>query len=158
MSNWNDLPHWRRMIHLMQGLRGNWSNRRDSDMLRILYEEIELAKDENIADKNWIAAVKQNADRFDGEFNDGRIFRDGQRYIDEDIATEIGISKSPGDPEGLASALQKIHAYAAPMNHANHATAHIFIGNPFVAQAGNFVNKLFSTHPPVEDRVNALLT
>ncbi|OGG54918.1 zinc metalloprotease HtpX [Candidatus Kaiserbacteria bacterium RIFCSPHIGHO2_02_FULL_49_11] len=61
-------------------------------------------------------------------------------------------------PEGLASALQKIHAHAAPMKNANHATAHLFIGNPFGAQAGKFVNRLFSTHPPVEDRVKALLT
>jgi len=61
-------------------------------------------------------------------------------------------------PEGLASALQKIHAHAAPMKNANHATAHLFIGNPFGAEAGKFVNRLFSTHPPVEDRVNALLT
>lgn len=61
-------------------------------------------------------------------------------------------------PEGLASALQKIHEHGAPMKSASHATAHLFIGNPFGSQAGKFVNKLFSTHPPVEDRVNALLT
>jgi heat shock protein HtpX len=61
-------------------------------------------------------------------------------------------------PEGLASALQKIHASAMPMKTANHATAHLFIGNPFGAQAGKFMNKMFSTHPPVEERVNALLT
>ena len=61
-------------------------------------------------------------------------------------------------PEGLASALQKIHAHAAPMKSANHATAHLFIGNPFGAQAGKFMNRMFSTHPPVEERVQALLT
>lgn len=61
-------------------------------------------------------------------------------------------------PEGLASALQKIHAHATPMKSANHATAHLFIGNPFGAQAGKFMNRLFSTHPPVEERVAALLT
>lgn len=61
-------------------------------------------------------------------------------------------------PEGLASALQKIHAHAVPMKSANHATAHLFIGNPFGSQAGKLMNRLFSTHPPVEDRVNALLT
>lgn len=60
-------------------------------------------------------------------------------------------------PEGLASALQKIAAYARPMKHANHATAHLFIGNPFGAEAGKFMNRLFSTHPPVEERVQALL-
>lgn len=60
-------------------------------------------------------------------------------------------------PEGLATALQKISAYAAPMRHANHATAHLFIGNPFGADAGKFMNRLFSTHPPVAARVEALL-
>jgi heat shock protein HtpX len=61
-------------------------------------------------------------------------------------------------PEGLASALEKISSDPQPMRSANHATAHLFIANPFGNQAGKFVNKLFSTHPPVEDRIKALLT
>lgn len=60
-------------------------------------------------------------------------------------------------PQGLASALRKISAYGGPMRKANHATAHLFIANPFGAKAGEFVNKLFATHPPVEDRVSRLL-
>lgn len=60
-------------------------------------------------------------------------------------------------PEGLASALRKIAGDGRPMRRANHATAHLFIGNPFGAEAGKFVNKLFATHPPVEARVAALL-
>ena len=71
-------------------------------------------------------------------------------------------------PEGLASALRKIASYGAPMRRANHATAHLFISDPFGAHregtrapgvassAGSFIGKLFSTHPPVEDRVAAL--
>lgn len=60
-------------------------------------------------------------------------------------------------PDGLASALQKISSYQAPMKRANHATAHLFISNPFGAhEAGRFVAKLFTTHPPVEERVKAL--
>lgn len=60
-------------------------------------------------------------------------------------------------PEGLASALAKIGGYAAPMERASTATAHLFISNPFGAhQAGQFVAKLFATHPPVEDRIAAL--
>ena len=60
-------------------------------------------------------------------------------------------------PDALASALQKISSYAAPMKKANHATAHLFISNPCGAhEAGRFVGKLFSTHPPVEERVAAL--
>lgn len=60
-------------------------------------------------------------------------------------------------PAGLASALQKISSYSRPMQHASHATAHLFIANPFGASAGQFVNKLFASHPPVEERVRALL-
>ncbi|XKT74136.1 MAG: M48 family metallopeptidase [Patescibacteria group bacterium UBA2163] len=60
-------------------------------------------------------------------------------------------------PEGLASALEKIGAYKAPMKRANHATAHLFIGNPFGAKAMKGMNRLFSTHPPVEERIAALL-
>ncbi len=60
-------------------------------------------------------------------------------------------------PEGLASALTKIGAYAAPMKTANNATAHLFISSPFGAQAFKGLHKLFMTHPPVEDRVKALL-
>lgn len=61
-------------------------------------------------------------------------------------------------PEGLASALQKIGAYQAPLRHANHATAHLYIGNPFGVKAMQGFNKFFATHPPIEDRVKALLT
>jgi heat shock protein HtpX len=60
-------------------------------------------------------------------------------------------------PEGLASALRKIAGDGTPLRRANHATAHLFISNPFGAQAGQFVNRLFATHPPVQERVGALL-
>ena len=60
-------------------------------------------------------------------------------------------------PDGLASALQKIASYPAPMQRASNATAHLFISNPFGAQkAGAFVAKLFSTHPPMQERISAL--
>lgn len=60
-------------------------------------------------------------------------------------------------PDALASALGKISAYEAPMQRASHATAHLFISNPFGAhEAGRFIAKLFSTHPPVEERISAL--
>jgi len=58
-------------------------------------------------------------------------------------------------PEGLASALQKIGASGQPLRRANHATAHLFISNPFGAK--NSITKLFMTHPPMEERVKALL-
>jgi heat shock protein HtpX len=59
-------------------------------------------------------------------------------------------------PEGLASALQKISSYSRPMAHAHKATAHLFIANPF-GGVGKKAASLFSTHPPVEARVKALL-
>jgi heat shock protein HtpX len=63
-------------------------------------------------------------------------------------------------PEGLASALQKLGNYSAPMQHANLATAHLFIGDPFgpKPQGSGWVEKLFSTHPPIPDRIKALLS
>lgn len=59
-------------------------------------------------------------------------------------------------PEGLANALRKISSYAAPMRKANHATAHLFIANPFGASARKSINGLFATHPPVEERIKRL--
>ncbi|MBI3615238.1 MAG: zinc metalloprotease HtpX [Candidatus Omnitrophica bacterium] len=58
-------------------------------------------------------------------------------------------------PLALASALEKIHSIAAqhPMEGANPATAHLFIINPLNAQG---LMNLFSTHPPVERRIEIL--
>ena len=61
-------------------------------------------------------------------------------------------------PDALASALQKISSYNAPMRRANHATAHLFISNPFGSHdEGRFIARIFSTHPPVTERVAALV-
>ncbi len=61
-------------------------------------------------------------------------------------------------PEGLARALEKISGYQAPLQRANHATAHMYISSPFGRKAKTgFLNRLFMTHPPVEDRIKALL-
>ncbi len=60
-------------------------------------------------------------------------------------------------PEGLAGALRKISGYDAPMIHANNAMAHLYISNPFGAKALKGISKMFMTHPPVEDRIRALL-
>jgi heat shock protein HtpX len=56
-------------------------------------------------------------------------------------------------PEGLARALEKIRDYGAPMRRQNTATAHLFFANPL--KAGR-IAKLFSTHPPIEDRISRL--
>ncbi|MFI5260492.1 MAG: M48 family metalloprotease [Candidatus Paceibacteria bacterium] len=63
-------------------------------------------------------------------------------------------------PQGLATALEKIGSYAVPMQSANLATAHLFIGDPFGAKDGGssgWIERMFSTHPPVADRIQALL-
>ncbi len=57
-------------------------------------------------------------------------------------------------PEGLARALEKIASYGAPMRHASTATAHLYISSPF--GAGHRLTNLFSTHPPIQERVRAL--
>ena len=60
-------------------------------------------------------------------------------------------------PEGLASALRKISGYPSSMQKASNATAHMYISNPFGARAAKGLSRLFLTHPPVEERIRALL-
>lgn len=61
-------------------------------------------------------------------------------------------------PEGLANALRKISGYPAPLKRANNATAHLYISNPFGPRAAKSqLAKLFMTHPPLEERIKALL-
>lgn len=60
-------------------------------------------------------------------------------------------------PDGLASALMKISSYSQPLERASSATAHLYISNPFgPGAARSFLTRLFSTHPPVEERIAAL--
>ncbi len=59
-------------------------------------------------------------------------------------------------PEHLASALQKIAVHNAPLAHANTATAHLYIVNPF-GKGSASLRTLFATHPPVEERIKVLL-
>lgn len=61
-------------------------------------------------------------------------------------------------PEGLASALEKIERYSGQMQHANNATAHLYISNPFGDRehVQSFLTRIFSTHPPIEDRIRIL--
>ncbi|MDD4625456.1 MAG: M48 family metallopeptidase [Candidatus Pacebacteria bacterium] len=59
-------------------------------------------------------------------------------------------------PAGLANALQKIAGDASPMKSANNSTAHLFISSPFKGKKKNILSKLFMTHPPTEERIEAL--
>ncbi|MFH1396885.1 MAG: M48 family metallopeptidase [archaeon] len=59
-------------------------------------------------------------------------------------------------PPGLASALRKISKDPDPLvDKANKSTAHLFISTPFRKQQG-FVNRLFATHPPINERIKRL--
>jgi len=71
-----------------------------------------------------------------------------------EYAADEGGARLQGNPHALANALRKLHngAQAIPM-HATPATSHMMIVNPF---SGGGIAKLFSTHPPVEERIARL--
>ncbi len=57
------------------------------------------------------------------------------------------------DSEGLADALEKLRQYGRPMQKQSSASAHLFISNPLKP---GFLSGLFSTHPPLEERIARL--
>ena len=60
-------------------------------------------------------------------------------------------------PQGLANALRKISADPSPLRTANDSTAHLYISNPFRGkQLNSWFTKMFSTHPPIEERIKSL--
>ena len=71
------------------------------------------------------------------------------------VIPDEGGGKLCGRPLALASALRKLHQAAerTPMSVGTPATASLFIVNPF---GGGGVTKLFSTHPPVAERIRRL--
>jgi heat shock protein HtpX len=71
-----------------------------------------------------------------------------------EYAADAGGARIAGNPMYLANALRKLHmaSQRIPMN-ANPATAHMFIVNPL---SGGGLMKLFSTHPPMEERIARL--
>jgi heat shock protein HtpX len=71
-----------------------------------------------------------------------------------EYAADSGGAEIAGNPRYLAGALRKLHmaSQKIPM-HANPATSHMFIVNPF---SGGGIIKLFSTHPPIEERIARL--
>jgi heat shock protein HtpX len=72
-----------------------------------------------------------------------------------EFGADAGGAEIAGNPYGLADALRKIDAVSkrVPLN-ANPATAHMFIVKPF---SGGGLKSLFSSHPPTEARIHALL-
>jgi heat shock protein HtpX len=73
-----------------------------------------------------------------------------REYLADDGGAQLS-----GNPLSLAGALKKLHTGVArnPMNNANPSTAPLFIVNPFSAKG---VVSLFSTHPPMEERIKRL--
>jgi heat shock protein HtpX len=74
-----------------------------------------------------------------------------------EFKADEGGARISGKPWALANALRKLDMgiNAHPMD-ANPSTAHMFIANPFGGRGNSFV-KLFSTHPPMEDRIHRLM-
>lgn len=60
-------------------------------------------------------------------------------------------------PEGLANALRKISQYSQPMVHQSNAIAHLYIADPKGSKFGKKITGFFATHPPVEERIKALV-
>lgn len=62
-------------------------------------------------------------------------------------------------PEGLASALEKIARDTTPMKRNNNSTSHLWIDDPFNHLGDEktpWLHKIFMTHPPIYERINAL--
>lgn len=69
-------------------------------------------------------------------------------------ATSVEMTRNP---EGLISALKKLSENSSPLETANKATAHMYIVNPLKEKSKNKKqSSLFSTHPPIEDRISRL--
>ena len=75
-----------------------------------------------------------------------------------EFLADAGAAKMTRYPEGLASALEKIAVDREPLEVANKATAHLYISNPLKNRKGavGWLSKMFNTHPPVEERIQAL--
>lgn len=57
------------------------------------------------------------------------------------------------DAEGLARALEKLQKFGQPMRRQTTSTSHLFLNNPLKS---GFLSKLFSSHPPLEERIKRL--
>ena len=60
-------------------------------------------------------------------------------------------------PEGLANALKKIGEYGQPMKRQSSAIAHLYIADPKGRKIGQKISSFFATHPPIEERIKALI-
>ena len=72
---------------------------------------------------------------------------------EREYLADISAVKLTRYPEGMINALKKLDEHGRPMRRQNSATSAMYINNPM--KKGIF-NKLFSTHPPIEDRIERL--
>ena len=72
---------------------------------------------------------------------------------EREYLADISAVKLTRFPEGMISALKKLDEQGRPMKRQNSATAAMYINNPMKK---GFLTKLFSTHPPIEDRIERL--
>jgi heat shock protein HtpX len=72
---------------------------------------------------------------------------------EREYLADISSVKLTRYPEGMISALKKLDEQGRPMKRQNSATAAMYINNPMKK---GFLTKLFSTHPPIEDRIERL--
>jgi heat shock protein HtpX len=69
---------------------------------------------------------------------------------------DASAAKLTRHPQGLISALKKLELQTQPLKNASSATAHLYITNPFGSKKLSGLTKMFSTHPPIEQRVAML--
>ena len=70
-----------------------------------------------------------------------------------EFLADISAVKLTRYPEGMINALKKLDEHGRPMRRQNSATSAMYINNPMKK---GFLSKMFSTHPPIEDRIERL--
>jgi heat shock protein HtpX len=73
-----------------------------------------------------------------------------------EFAADAGSAQMTRNPQGLASALEKISKDIEPLEAANKATAHLYIADPLKNTKGLWLKNMFQTHPPIEQRISLL--
>ncbi len=71
-----------------------------------------------------------------------------------EFIADAGSAQITNEPMALASALAKIRRDLRPLSSTGVTTAHLYFSNP--AKSTDFIEKLFSTHPPIEERIRML--
>lgn len=71
-----------------------------------------------------------------------------------EFVADAGSAQMTAEPRALASALKKLSKDLIPLPSAGITTAHLYFSSP--AKAGDLLDKMFSTHPPIEERIKVL--